>query len=62
MLYKMIYYSSFPLEQYDAYYIDRESSDKGDKVMYLTFDCGYENGYTDQMLDEFLVDYKRMAE
>ena len=43
--------SSFPLEQYDAYYIDRESSDKGDKVMYLTFDCGYENGYTDQMLD-----------
>ncbi len=42
---------SFPLEQYDAYYIDRESSDKGEKVMYLTFDCGYENGYTDQMLD-----------
>lgn len=42
---------SFPLEQYDAYYIDRESSDKGEKVMYLTFDCGYDNGYTEQMLD-----------
>ncbi len=43
--------NSFPLEQYDAYYVDRICAEKGEKVMYLTFDCGYENGYTDQMLD-----------
>ena len=43
--------NSFPLEQYDAYYVDRVCAEKGEKVMYLTFDCGYENGYTDQMLD-----------
>lgn len=43
--------NSFPLEQYDAYYVDRFCAEKGEKVMYLTFDCGYENGYTDQMLD-----------
>ena len=40
---------SFPLEQYDAYYVDQDAGD--DKVMYLTFDCGYENGYTEQILD-----------
>ena len=43
--------NSFPLEQYDAYYVDRFCAEKGEKVMYLTFDCGYENGYTEQMLD-----------
>ena len=43
--------NSFPLEQYDAYYVDRVCAEKGEKVMHLTFDCGYENGYTDQMLD-----------
>lgn len=43
--------NSFPLEQYDACYVDRECAEKGEKVMYLTFDCGYENGYTEQMLD-----------
>ncbi len=35
------------LKKYDAYYVG--SADK--KVIYLTFDCGYENGYTDAMLD-----------
>lgn len=43
--------NSFPLEQYDAYYVDKVSAEKDDKVMYLTFDCGYENGYTERMLD-----------
>ncbi|HEX3037449.1 MAG TPA: delta-lactam-biosynthetic de-N-acetylase [Oscillospiraceae bacterium] len=35
------------LKQYDAYYVG--SPDK--KVIYLTFDCGYENGYTPAILD-----------
>lgn len=42
---------SFEIEQYDAYYVDRVCAGSGEKVMYLTFDCGYENGYTEQMLD-----------
>jgi peptidoglycan-N-acetylmuramic acid deacetylase len=37
------------LTKYDAYYVDTVNKDK--KVIYLTFDCGYENGYTEQMLD-----------
>lgn len=40
---------SFQIEQYDAYYADLDAGD--DKVIYLTFDCGYENGYTEQILD-----------
>ena len=35
------------LAQYDAYYL----GDTTQKVLYLTFDCGYENGYTAQILD-----------
>lgn len=37
------------LAKYDAYYVDTEN--KESKIMYLTFDCGYENGYTEQILD-----------
>lgn len=36
------------LSKYDAYYVDTKNKDK--KVMYLTFDCGYENGYTKKIL------------
>ena len=36
------------IEHYDAWYV---SPDKEEKVVYLTFDCGYENGYTGTMLD-----------
>lgn len=36
------------IEQYDAWYV---SPEKEEKVVYLTFDCGYENGYTGTMLD-----------
>ena len=39
--------SSEKLLEYDAYYIG--SAD--DKVLYLTFDAGYENGYTASILD-----------
>ena len=36
--------------KYGGYHIDKNvTEDK--KVMYLTFDCGYENGYTSQILD-----------
>lgn len=38
------------LSDYGAYYLDeKETSDE--KVIYLTFDCGYENGYTGHILD-----------
>ncbi|HWT75124.1 MAG TPA: delta-lactam-biosynthetic de-N-acetylase [Mobilitalea sp.] len=35
------------LKKYDAYYI----GDTSQKVIYLTFDAGYENGYTSTILD-----------
>lgn len=35
------------LAQYNAYYL----GDSSKKVIYLTFDCGYENGYTAPILD-----------
>lgn len=35
------------LKKYDAYYL----GDTSKKVIYLTFDAGYENGYTAQILD-----------
>ena len=35
------------LAQYGAYYL----GETDEKVIYLTFDCGYENGYTEQILD-----------
>lgn len=35
------------LAQYGAYYL----GDSSKKVIYLTFDCGYENGYTEKILD-----------
>lgn len=36
------------LTQYDAWYVN---PDQKEKVVYLTFDCGYENGFTGPMLD-----------
>ena len=35
------------LAQYNAYFMDDDS----EKVLYLTFDCGYENGNTEPILD-----------
>ena len=40
----------FPIAAYSAYYLDKNVTDE-DKVMYLTFDCGYENGFTPSILD-----------
>lgn len=37
----------FDITQYDAHYIVPVS----EKKMYITFDCGYENGFTPDMLD-----------
>lgn len=37
------------LLKYDAYYVDPKAEKK--KCMYLTFDCGYENGFTPKILD-----------
>lgn len=39
--------SATELAKYNAYYV----ADNKEKVIYLTFDCGYENGYTEMMLD-----------
>lgn len=39
--------SAQDLAWYDAYYI----GDDAEKVIYLTFDCGYENGNTEPILD-----------
>ncbi|MBR3832947.1 MAG: polysaccharide deacetylase family protein [Lachnospiraceae bacterium] len=36
--------------QYGGYHVDKNARDE-DKVLYLTFDCGYENNYTSQILD-----------
>ena len=40
-------------EKYGGYYIDHTHTDPNadDKVVYLTFDAGYENGCTAQILD-----------
>lgn len=40
------------IEQYDAYYVDRKHGDAAEeKVLYLTFDAGYENGNVAKILD-----------
>jgi peptidoglycan-N-acetylmuramic acid deacetylase len=39
--------TSDELKQYNAYYV----GDGEEKVIYLTFDCGYENGNTEPILD-----------
>lgn len=36
------------LAKYNAYYYDDQATEK---VIYFSFDCGYENGYTAKMLD-----------
>lgn len=39
--------SAEELKKYDAYYVGAAN----EKVLYLTFDCGYENGNTEAILD-----------
>jgi peptidoglycan-N-acetylmuramic acid deacetylase len=38
------------IEKYNAYYLDKKASEN-DKVLYLTFDAGYENGNIERILD-----------
>lgn len=38
------------IEEYDAYYVDKWVKE-GDRVLYLTFDAGYENGNVAKILD-----------
>ncbi len=38
----------FDTNDFNAFCLDTKSSEK---VLYLTFDCGYENGYTSKILD-----------
>ena len=39
------------VEKYDAYYVDKGAEERGDRVIYLTFDAGYENGNVSKILD-----------
>ena len=40
------------VESYDGYYVDHShGDDSSDKVIYLTFDAGYENGNVEKILD-----------
>jgi peptidoglycan-N-acetylmuramic acid deacetylase len=40
------------IEQYNGYYVDRKHGDDcEEKVIYLTFDAGYENGNIEKILD-----------
>lgn len=39
---------NFDISQYHGYYVNHDAQDN---VIYLTFDCGYENGYTAEILD-----------
>ena len=40
------------VEEYDGYYVDKNHGDlNGEKVIYLTFDAGYENGNIAKILD-----------
>ncbi len=40
----------FPIAPFSAYYLNEDVTEE-DKVVYLTFDCGYENGFTPAILD-----------
>ncbi len=44
------YDTKYKFEQNGTYYINKNVAED-DKVIYLTFDCGYENGYTAAILD-----------
>jgi peptidoglycan-N-acetylmuramic acid deacetylase len=40
------------IEEYNGYYVDKKHNESSqDKVIYLTFDAGYENGNVTKILD-----------
>lgn len=44
-------YEPFDISKYNAYFLNTDAASKGEKVIYLAFDCGYEEGYTSLILD-----------
>ncbi len=42
--------TKYKFDTLDTFYIDKNVTED-DKVIYLTFDCGYENGYSEHILD-----------
>ena len=50
------------VEKYNGYYIDKKhGDDHDDKVIYLTFDAGYENGNVERILDTLAKENVRGA-
>ena len=43
--------SASMVDEYNGYYIDKKAADAEEKVLYLTFDAGYENGNIEKILD-----------
>lgn len=39
------------LDCHGCYYLDKSANENGEKVLYLTFDAGYENGNVEKILD-----------
>ena len=39
------------IEEYNGHYVDKEVTKRGEKVIYLTFDLGYENGNVGKIVD-----------
>ena len=48
------------IENYGGYYLDRKA-DENDKVIYLTFDAGYENGNVEKILDTMKTENVKVA-
>ena len=42
------------ITKYNAYYVDTKKADSEDKVLYLTFDAGYENGNVEKIVDTLI--------
>lgn len=42
------------ISKYNAYYVDTKKADSEDKVIYLTFDAGYENGNVEKIVDTLI--------
>ncbi len=39
------------VEEFRGYYLDKKAAAHGDKIIYLTFDAGYENGNVEKVID-----------
>jgi len=39
------------VSEHNGYFIDKSAADSGEKIIYLTFDAGYENGNIEKILD-----------